>query len=79
VTAKDEVEALELVDVRVLSGSPDAEDLAAITAVLTGVLDELAAERGRLDASVRSAWDRSQRNIRGPIHAAAGMWRGFSA
>jgi Acyl-CoA carboxylase epsilon subunit len=66
------------VDIRVLGGTPDAEELAAITAVLTGVLDELAAERGRQDASVRSAWDRSQRNIRGPLYPGAGTWRGFS-
>ena len=65
-------------DVDVLSGNPDAEELAAITAVLAGVLAELAAEHGRRAQSATSAWERSQRAVREPLHPAPGAWRSFS-
>ena len=68
------------VDIEILSGNPDATELAALTAVLTGVLEELAEEQGRLEqASAPSAWERSQRQVREPIFAQAGAWRSFSA
>ena len=66
-------------DIVVLSGSPDADELAAVTAVLAGILDELAEEQGRRALSSQSAWGRSQRGVRGPLHAGPGLWRGFSA
>jgi hypothetical protein len=65
-------------DIAVISGNPDAEDLAAVTAVLAGVLDELAAEQGRREQSAQSAWTRSQRDIRAPLTPGAGAWRSFS-
>ena len=46
----DENEIVET-DITVISGNPDAEDLAALTAVLAGVLEELAEEQGRREAA----------------------------
>jgi aryl-alcohol dehydrogenase-like predicted oxidoreductase len=65
-------------DVAVISGNPDPEELAALTAVLAEVLEELAAEQGRRESAVTSAWSRSQRGVRGTIVPGAGAWRSFS-
>ncbi|HEX4058962.1 MAG TPA: acyl-CoA carboxylase subunit epsilon [Galbitalea sp.] len=65
-------------DVEILSGNPDAADMAAITAVLAGVLEELAAEQGRRQQAHTSAWERSQRSVREPLHPGPGVWRSFS-
>jgi hypothetical protein len=65
-------------DVVVLSGGPDADELAAVNAVLAGVLEELAEEQGRRQLTGPSAWERSQRSVRAPIHPGHGQWRGFS-
>ena len=66
-------------DIAVISGSPDAEELAAVTAVLAAVLDELAAEQGRRQqAAGPSAWARSQRGMRTPVVPGHGAWRSFS-
>jgi hypothetical protein len=65
-------------DIAVIAGSPDAEDLAAVTAVLAAVLDELAAEQGRREQTGPSAWARSQRGVRDPIEPGHGAWRSFS-
>jgi hypothetical protein len=61
----------------VVSGNPDAEELAAITAVLSGVLDELAAEHNRRELTGPSAWQRSQRALREPLTPGRGAWRSF--
>ena len=45
---------------------------------LAGVLEELAAEHGRRAQSATSAWERSQRAVRGPLHPGSGAWRSFS-
>jgi aryl-alcohol dehydrogenase-like predicted oxidoreductase len=65
-------------DLTVISGNPDAEDLAALTAVLAEVLDELAAEQGRRAAAATSAWARSQRGVNAAAHPGPGVWRSFS-
>ena len=65
-------------DLAVISGSPDPSDMAAITAVLAGVLDELAAEQGRRESAAPSAWARSQRDLRTTLRPGAGAWRSFS-
>ncbi|MGV8881063.1 MAG: acyl-CoA carboxylase subunit epsilon [Rhodoglobus sp.] len=53
------------------------EEIAAVTAVIQGAVDELA------DAAVApplvSAWSRSQRPIRGNVVPGAGIWRGYSS
>ncbi|MCU1416343.1 MAG: acyl-CoA carboxylase subunit epsilon [Schumannella sp.] len=61
------------VDIRFLGGNPDAEEIAAITAVLSGALDELAGEQRRRQSRGPSAWQRSQRNVRTPL--VRGAWR----
>jgi hypothetical protein len=73
-TTHDVVEA----DLVVLSGNPDADELAAVTAVLAGVLDELAAEQGKREQAVTSAWARSQKAVRTPLTPGPGAWRSFS-
>jgi hypothetical protein len=73
-TTHDVVEA----DLEVISGNPDAEELAAVTAVLAGVLDELATEQGKREQAVTSAWARSQRAVRTPLTPGAGAWRSFN-
>ena len=76
-TEDAEVEIIEA-DLAVISGNPDPIELAAVTAVLTEVLDELAAEQGRREQSGPSAWARSQRGIRPLIQPGHGAWRSFS-
>lgn len=60
-------------DIRILGGNPDAEEVAAITAVLAAALDELAGEQRRAQSSGQTAWQRSQRAIRRPL--VRGAWR----
>jgi hypothetical protein len=60
------------VDIRILQGNPDAEEIAAITAVLSAALDELAGEQRRRQSAAPSAWARSQRAIRHPL--VRGAW-----
>jgi hypothetical protein len=53
-------------------------EVAAVTAVVTAVLDEQAS--GQADApTAPSAWQRSQRSLRKSIEPGPGAWRGFSA
>jgi hypothetical protein len=66
-------------DIIVVSGNPEGHEMAALTAVLSGVLEELAAERGRRELAGPSAWQRSQRSLRTPMHPGPGEWRSFSA
>jgi Acyl-CoA carboxylase epsilon subunit len=65
-------------DIIVVSGNPEDREMAALTAVLGGVLEELAAERGRRELAGPSAWQRSQRSLRKPMHSGPGEWRSFS-
>jgi Acyl-CoA carboxylase epsilon subunit len=65
-------------DLAVVGGNPDVEEIAAVTAVLAEVLDELAAEQGRRELAVPSAWNRSQRTVRSPLSPGPGAWRSFS-
>jgi hypothetical protein len=66
-------------DIRIASGNPDDVEMAALTAVLAGVLEELAADRQAQKDSGPTAWQRSQRALRSPLHAAPGQWNGFGA
>ena len=60
-------------EIRILSGAPTAAEIAAVTAVLTGALDELAGESRRSRERGLSAWQISQRAIRRPLPH--GAWR----
>jgi hypothetical protein len=73
----DATEPIEA-DVVVLSGNPDENELAAVDALLAGVLEELAEEQGRRQLTGPSAWERTQRSVRAPVHPGHGQWRGFS-
>ena len=66
-------------DIRIVRGNPTPAEVAAVTAVLSGVLEELADERGRELGTGTSAWQRSQRALRVPLAPGHGAWRGFSA
>jgi hypothetical protein len=61
-----------------VGGNPSALEIAATTAVLVGVLEELSGHEESTSAPVQSAWDRNSRAIRMPLHPAAGAWRSFS-
>ncbi|MFJ7289522.1 acyl-CoA carboxylase subunit epsilon [Curtobacterium sp. AB451] len=62
-------------DVRVVSGEPTPEELAAVIAVLQRQADE-AASLGRPEVTVspRSGWDASARGLRRPLEHGAGAW-----
>lgn len=62
-------------DVRVVSGDPTPEELAAVVAVLQRQADE-AASLGRPEVIVspRTGWDVSARGLRRPLEHGAGAW-----
>jgi hypothetical protein len=62
-------------DIRFVHGNPDDHEIAAITAVLTAALDELASEHRRQQSTGPSAWQRSQRVVRAPL--TRGDWQRF--
>ncbi len=62
--------------IRVISKSATDSEIAAVTAVLTAALDELAAAQNGESPTV-SAWQRSQRALRTPLTPGAGAWRSF--
>lgn len=64
-------------DLTIVAGSPTPAELAAITAVITGMLAEHADEDRAVLPRV-SAWQRSQRSIRRPLTPGPGAWRSFS-
>jgi hypothetical protein len=72
--AAEEVAAPELT---IVAGSPTPAELAAITAVITGMLAEIANDERAVPPMV-SAWQRSQRSIRRPLTPGPGAWRSFS-
>jgi len=65
-------------DLRFISSGANPEDIAAVTAVVRGALDELAAELEIDPGPGQSAWQRSQRPIRVTIAPGKGAWRSFS-
>lgn len=62
-------------EIRINSGTATPEEIAAVTAVLTGALDELASASRRSTETGRSAWQVSQRDVRAPLPH--GAWRNF--
>ncbi|WP_420368176.1 acyl-CoA carboxylase subunit epsilon [Curtobacterium sp. L1-20] len=62
-------------DVRVVSGQPTPEELAAVVAVLQRQADEaVAAGRPELTTSPRAGWDASARGLRRPLDHGPGAW-----
>jgi hypothetical protein len=70
--------AVVAANIQVVAGNPNGVEIAAVTAVLTGVLEELAGTASAESAPVQSAWSRNQRPIRQPVFPATGAWRSFS-
>jgi hypothetical protein len=60
-------------EIRFLGGQPSTAEIAAVTAVLSGALDELAGESRRSRERGLSAWQVSQRPIRRQLPR--GAWR----
>ncbi|MEP6477950.1 MAG: acyl-CoA carboxylase subunit epsilon [Rhodoglobus sp.] len=63
----------------VVAGNPTPVELAAVAAVLSRALEELAADDASRADVQPSAWERSKRSVRSPLHPYAGAWRGFTA
>ena len=63
-------------DIRITGGQPSDEEIAALTAVLTAALDELAGDHRR-QRITPTAWERSQRGVRTPL--TPGTWNTFGA
>ena len=61
-----------------VGGNPTPTEIAAVTAVLAGVLEEISGHVEADAAQPQSAWTRAQRPIRTPMYPGAGVWRGFS-
>lgn len=62
-------------DVRVVSGDPTPEELAAVVAVLQRQADEAAAlGRAEVTVSPRTGWDVSARSLRRPLEQGHGAW-----
>ena len=56
-----------------------AEEIAAVTAVLTAAAaEQAAAARDARPQQGPDAWERSQRRLRSPLTPGIGMWRSFS-
>jgi hypothetical protein len=66
-------------DFRVLSGNPTAAELAAITAVLSAMVEEAESSQRLAGSRGESAWQKSQRAIRTQLTPGYGAWRSFSA
>ena len=63
--------------IKITGGRPSDEEIAALTAVLTAALDELAGDHRRRQRLTPSAWERSQRAVRTPL--TPGTWQTFGA
>jgi hypothetical protein len=61
--------------IRVTSGSPTAEEVAAVTAVMVAALEQLADEAFVQEDEAPSAWERSRRGLRRPL--IRGEWRRY--
>jgi len=65
-------------DIRIVSKSATAEEIAAVTAVLSAALEELADAQEASSGPTVSAWQRSQVSIRPTLVRGRDTWRGFS-
>ena len=65
-------------DITFVTRGVTADEIAAVTAVLTAALAEQAADHAVSTRRGPSAWQRSQRPLRGPVTPGNGAWRGFT-
>ena len=65
-------------DITVLAGSPTPTELAAVTAVVTAMVQEASDADAESDGVAPSAWQHSQRAVRAPLMPGPNAWRGFS-
>ncbi|ROP64297.1 acyl-CoA carboxylase subunit epsilon [Curtobacterium sp. PhB115] len=64
-----------MADVRVVSGEPTPEELAAVVAVLQRQADEAAAAgRAAVVDQPRTGWEASARGLRRPLDHGPGAW-----
>ncbi|WIE82086.1 MULTISPECIES: acyl-CoA carboxylase subunit epsilon [unclassified Curtobacterium] len=64
-----------MADVRVVSGDPTPEELAAVVAVLQRQADEAAAAgRAAVVVEPRTGWDAAARGLRRPLDHGPGAW-----
>lgn len=63
--------------IRVVSRGATDSEIAAVTAVLTAALDELAAAGDADESHGPTAWQRSQRTLRTPLTPGPGAWHHF--
>lgn len=65
--------------IRFVTRGVTAEEIAAVTAVLTAAAaEQAAAASGARPAAGPDAWARSQRQLRSPLSPGPGAWRSFS-
>ena len=64
--------------ITILAGDPSAAELAAITAVVTALAEELSDDSLLEAGSSQTAWQVSQRALRQPLLPGPGAWRSFS-
>jgi hypothetical protein len=64
----------EPADIRIVSANVTPEEIAAVTAVVRAALSESAELAGGDETAPVSAWARSQRPIRVPVHPGPGAW-----
>jgi len=73
------VPAAAPIEFRVISGNPNASELAAVAAVLTATIENLEDVRRHAEEERgQTAWQRAQRPVRTPLIRGAGIWRSFS-
>lgn len=62
---------------RVISGDPTAQELAAVTAVISGVVEEIADARELAAPVAGSQWTSRSAALRQPLAAGRGAWNSF--
>jgi hypothetical protein len=62
----------------VVAGNPNAEELAAVAAVLARAVEEHSLDDANNEDPEPTAWQRSQRPVRRELNRGSGAWRGFS-
>ena len=75
-TAPADEPSTDVPSIRVVSGDPTAEELAAVTAILASLeAERSAASAERREIAEPTAWSRSQRPLRSPLNPGPGAWR----